>query len=78
MTNTQLLIDAGIVLAAISLIVHFSRRKQPAPYPPGPKGYPIIGNLLDMPTSLPWRTYMQWGEKYGEPNVFFTHSAPCS
>ncbi|KAI0761422.1 cytochrome P450 [Irpex lacteus] len=66
MTNTQLLVDAGIVLAAISLIVHFSRRKQPAPYPPGPKGYPIIGNLLDMPTSLPWRTYMQWGEKYGD------------
>lgn len=66
MLNTQLLLDAGIVLAAVGLLSHFLKRKQPAPYPPGPQGYPIIGNLLDMPTELPWRTYMQWGQKFGE------------
>ena len=69
MIHTQLLLDAGIVIAAFGLLSHFFRRKQPAPYPPGPKGYPIIGNLLDMPTELPWRTYMQWGQKFGETAI---------
>ncbi|KAJ3565256.1 hypothetical protein NP233_g7746 [Leucocoprinus birnbaumii] len=35
------------------------------PLPPGPKGYPIIGNLFDLPTWKPWLTYDQWHKKYG-------------
>lgn len=37
-----------------------------APLPPGPKGYPIIGCLLDMPTNgFEWLSYERWGEQYG-------------
>ena len=39
------------------------------PYPPGPKGYPIIKNLLDVPTDKPWLTYHEWGKTYGELHV---------
>lgn len=35
------------------------------PYPPGPRGLPIIGNVLDMPTSNEWLKAAEWKEKYG-------------
>ncbi|KAG2037858.1 cytochrome P450 [Suillus americanus] len=41
-------------------------RKSPAPYPPGPPGWPLIGNVLDMPRIKPWLTFTEWGQKYGD------------
>ncbi|KAG2080200.1 cytochrome P450 [Suillus discolor] len=42
-------------------------KKLPAPYPPGPPGWPLIGNILDMPhiRIKPWLTFATWGKKYG-------------
>ncbi|KAF5321043.1 hypothetical protein D9619_000276 [Psilocybe cf. subviscida] len=34
--------------------------------PPGPKGLPLVGNILDMPSEREWKTFAQWGEKYGD------------
>ncbi|KAH9917582.1 cytochrome P450 [Fomitopsis serialis] len=34
--------------------------------PPGPAGWPVIGNILDMPSSHEWRTFAQWGETWGD------------
>ncbi|KAJ6590626.1 cytochrome P450 [Mycena vulgaris] len=36
------------------------------PYPPGPKAKPIIGNMLDIPQTLPWLTYSEWAKRYGD------------
>ena len=36
------------------------------PLPPGPKGYPLIGNLFDMPTVKPWVVYDEWRKTYGK------------
>lgn len=35
------------------------------PLPPGPKGYPMIGNLFDMPIDKPWLVYDEWRKSYG-------------
>ena len=35
------------------------------PLPPGPKGYPLIGNLFDMPIDKPWLVYDEWRKSYG-------------
>ena len=37
------------------------------PLPPGPKGYPLIGNLFDMPAPVrkPWVVYDEWRKTYG-------------
>lgn len=38
---------------------------QGLPLPPGPKQWPIIGNLFDAPQSKPWITFRLWGRTYG-------------
>ena len=39
--------------------------RRQGPLPPGPKGLPIIGNVLDMPTSHEWLTFAKWGVQWG-------------
>ena len=36
------------------------------PLPPGPKGYPLIGNLFNMPIHKPWLVYDEWCKTYGK------------
>ncbi|KAF8815533.1 hypothetical protein BYT27DRAFT_7045609, partial [Phlegmacium glaucopus] len=39
--------------------------------PPGPKGYPLIGNLLDMPIDKPWLVYEEWCKTYGKRDIVY-------
>ncbi|GJE86541.1 cytochrome P450 [Phanerochaete sordida] len=57
---------ALVGLAVVLLRTYISRSRQRARYPPGPKGLPVIGNVLDMPKEHEWLTFASWGEKYGD------------
>lgn len=51
---------------AILLLQWLKKLSRPGlPLPPGPKGYPIIGNMLDIPKDLPWKTFKEWTKVYG-------------
>jgi len=50
----------------IGLIFTLHRRRQPSyPYPPGPKGTPLVGNALDVPRDSPWFAFSRLGKEYG-------------
>ena len=70
-------VSSLLALAVFLLCGHYyfeNKRRNPAglPYPPGPKGYPIIGNLFDMPSEKEWLTFAEWGAKYGELTTAFS------
>jgi hypothetical protein len=67
MTVPLSLISAAVGLAVFILIgkVFPTRSKSSQPTPPGPKGLPLIGNLLDMPRKSIWDGYAEFGKKYG-------------
>ena len=46
------------------------------PLPPGPKGYPLIGNLFDMPVHKPWLVYDQWRRTYGKTFIIINGLSP--
>ncbi|KAF8655018.1 hypothetical protein AX16_003288 [Volvariella volvacea WC 439] len=64
MTSVLRVVDVGLALAALYL-VRLVLNKQPAPFPPGPRLLPLIGNLLDIPKEQEWLTFAQWGRKWG-------------
>src|SRR6266850_1057370 len=56
----------GVILCLVMLYAahYFS-----SPYrklPPGPRGYPIIGNLLDLRSDKRRLKFAEWQEKYGQ------------
>lgn len=53
------------LLASYVLKVWFGRRRN-LPLPPGPKGYPLIGNVYDVPHHYTWLEYAEWARKHGD------------
>lgn len=57
--------SVALVTTAWFLLKSLSRRTAP-PFPPGPKRLPLLGNLLDMTTSMDLETFSKWNNLYGE------------
>ncbi|KAG2069748.1 cytochrome P450 [Suillus decipiens] len=55
-----------LTCVGVYLVKQVVIKKNPAPYPPGPRGWPLVGNVLDMPRINPWLTFTEWGRKYGD------------
>lgn len=36
------------------------------PLPPGPPADPFIGHIRAIPSSYPWKTFAEWGKRWGE------------
>ncbi len=53
------------VLVITFLWLRLLQRRQAVVLPPGPKGYPLIGNIFDMMVSGLWEVAQKWGTRYG-------------
>lgn len=59
------LLDVSLVFLALFILRCLLRPRPLVSLPPGPKGLPIIGNVLDMPSEKDWLTFAHWGDIYG-------------
>ncbi|KAI0264161.1 CyP450 monooxygenase [Gloeopeniophorella convolvens] len=68
LTRSDILIPTAAFFVTVLLYVT-RRTRRNLPYPPGPKRWPIIGNLLDLPSRDEWITYKKWSDEYGSDIV---------
>ncbi|KAI6021238.1 cytochrome P450 [Pisolithus marmoratus] len=59
-------LDFCLAGAGVYLISRIVSKKSPAPFPPGPKPFPFLGNLLDIPSVRQWITFSDWANKFGD------------
>ncbi|KAI6042968.1 cytochrome P450 [Pisolithus marmoratus] len=57
---------SAICTAVVGLWAVATRARSKLPYPPGPKGLPFIGSVLDIDSQRPHLTYTQWAKTYGD------------
>ena len=66
------MIDTSALYSLLFCVLIFALarkwKRSPLPYPPGPKGYPILGNVLDLSTSVPiWENFTSLSNRLGTP-----------
>jgi hypothetical protein len=61
-----------LTVSAIALFARYAKRKslRPLNFPPGPKGLPFFGSVLDINASEPWLTFTQWASTYGPCHAY--------
>ncbi|KAF8974327.1 cytochrome P450 [Flammula alnicola] len=62
----MIVVDASIILLALFILKTIFPSSRTRSLPPGPKGLPLVGNILDMPAEKEWLTFARWGEAYGD------------
>ena len=65
-------IDLLVVFVSVYAALAFqdNKRRRGLPYPPGPRSWPIIGNLLDVPSRNPWAAYAEMSKTYGAVHIY--------
>ncbi|KAH9929106.1 O-methylsterigmatocystin oxidoreductase [Epithele typhae] len=71
----SLLSISGAVLCVVgvgyaSLSLRWRARSHGLPFPPGPKGLPLIGNIFNFPTTWAWVEFQRLGAEYGDVLYF--------
>jgi hypothetical protein len=63
---TLSILIALFVLAGALLRQRSKQSQKDLPLPPGPKRWPLIGGLLQMPKVFEHETYRKWSRQYGD------------
>lgn len=60
-----------LLLGAAALCIHYSRKYRGPSLPPGPPGLPMVGNILDVPSSDHWVKFAELGDVWGTQTVSY-------
>ena len=74
LVNDRPYLSLASVIIGSAALVWLGRRRSRSRLPPGPKGYPIVGNLFDLPPTHVWEKFGEWGKQYG--GLSFLHPRP--
>ncbi|KAJ7123429.1 cytochrome P450 [Mycena epipterygia] len=55
-----------LLLGAVALCIYRIRKPRGPPLPPGPRGLPLVGNMLDIPSSDHWLKFSELGDVWGD------------
>jgi hypothetical protein len=67
MTITYSQIGAGVVAVVLGFYYALIARRRSTL--PGPRGYPIIGNVFELPKSYTWLHYAKFKDLYGAVSI---------
>jgi hypothetical protein len=59
--------------ALVGLGVYWLTKPKRDHLPPGPKRYPILGNLLNFPRDHFYDAFTKWQKEYGAPTTYSAH-----
>ena len=64
MSDYKVLYVASLCAAAF-LVMRYKHNSSRLPYPPGPRGYPLIGSVLAIPRDIPiWKAFLSIAQKH--------------
>ncbi|KAK7692050.1 hypothetical protein QCA50_005455 [Cerrena zonata] len=83
MAPSLFILDSALVVLGLYILRRYFINKNRPPVPPGPRGLPFVGNVLDMPTSYEWLAIAEWTKRWGDiihvnvlgKHFVFLHSA---
>ncbi|ESK89478.1 cytochrome p450 [Moniliophthora roreri MCA 2997] len=64
LSTTVSSLSSALVALCVWLIYLNSKRR--GKLPPGPKGYPLVGNIFELDLKRPWHTFVEWKKTYGD------------
>jgi hypothetical protein len=59
-------LTASLSMGVLASWLLYTYLKPKPNYPPGPRGLPLIGSLLEINNERPWITYSKWAAQYGK------------
>ncbi|KAJ6585736.1 cytochrome P450 [Mycena capillaripes] len=65
-----------VIGLTIVLWLHFTRKKTSPPYPPGPRGLPFLGNVLNIPSANQWLSFAELGNVWGDISCLTVFGQP--
>ncbi|KAH9937587.1 cytochrome P450 [Fomitopsis serialis] len=59
-------VDVLALISLIYIIARLTSSRARGHLPPGPPGWPLIGNIFDVPKPFVWKTFAKWSTQWGD------------